>query len=275
MADAKISDLPSASAAALAVVPADSADGSVTNKVTLASIAALGGGAPASHASSHASAGGDPITPASIGAVATSDSRLTNARAPTSHASSHYSAGTDPIAPSDIGAAAASHTHTLSAVTDAGTAASRNVPASGNATSSQVVLGSDTRLTDARAATAHASSHRCTGADFPAPVVATPASLSSGQNNWAPGTADIVYASSSTAVTITGLSATDVVDGFAVTIFNVNASGGAAITLAHESSSSTAANRFRSPYGANVILYADGGSATLVYHAAASRWRVV
>jgi hypothetical protein len=47
------------------------------------------------------------------------------------------------------------HTHTLSEVTDAGTAASKNAPASGNAASGEVVLGSDTRLTDARTPTAH------------------------------------------------------------------------------------------------------------------------
>ncbi len=46
--------------------------------------------------------------------------------------------------------AAVSHTHTLSQITDAGTAAALNVPASGNATSGQVVKGSDTRLTDSR-----------------------------------------------------------------------------------------------------------------------------
>lgn len=274
MPDTTITALPSASAAANAVVAADSADGSVTNKVTLSSIAALGGGAPASHASSHGSAGGDPITPASIGAVATNDSRLTNSRTPTSHASSHFSAGTDPIAPADIGAAASSHTHTLSAVTDAGTAASRNAPASGNATSSQVVLGSDTRLTDSRAPTSHASSHRSTGADYPGPVCVSPSSLSSSQNNWNPGTADVIYVTSSTAVNLTGMVAS-AVDGFCVLLLNANASGGSAITLVHESSSSTAANRFRSAYGANVILYADGGSATLVYHAASSRWRVL
>lgn len=42
------------------------------------------------------------------------------------------------------------HTHLLAAILDAGTAAARNVPASGNASLSQVVLGSDTRLTDER-----------------------------------------------------------------------------------------------------------------------------
>lgn len=51
----------------------------------------------------------------------------------------------------------ANHTGTqlLSTISDAGTAASRNVPASGNAATNEVVLGSDSRLTDARTPTAH------------------------------------------------------------------------------------------------------------------------
>jgi oxalate decarboxylase/phosphoglucose isomerase-like protein (cupin superfamily) len=47
-------------------------------------------------------------------------------------------------------AAAGNHTHTLASITDAGTAASKTVPASGNAASTEVVLGSDTRLTNGR-----------------------------------------------------------------------------------------------------------------------------
>lgn len=271
MPDTTISQLPSSSAAAQAVVAADSADGSVTNKVTLASIAALGGGSPASHAASHGSAGSDPITPAAIGAVATNDSRLTDSRSPTNHASSHGSAGTDPITPAAIGAATASHTHLLASITDAGTAASRNAPSTGNATSAQVVLGSDTRLTDSRSPTSHASSHRSTGADAVTPVVLTP-SLSASQNDWSPGVADVIFITASGAVNLTGLAAS-AVNGFSVLL--VNASASANVTLVHESASSTAANRFRSPYGANYVLYADGGSATLVYHAASSRWRLL
>lgn len=46
-----------------------------------------------------------------------------------------------------------------------GTAATKNVPASGNAASGEAVLGSDTRLADARTPTAHASSHQSGGSD--------------------------------------------------------------------------------------------------------------
>lgn len=272
MPDTTISSLPSASAASGALVAADSADGSVTNKVTLASIAALGGGTPGNHASSHAAAGGDPITPASIGAVATNDSRLTDARTPSSHASSHFSAGTDPIAPADIGAAAANHTHTISTLTGYGTAASKNVPASGDASATQVVLGNDTRLTDTRDPKSHATSHRCTGADAVTPVCVSPASLSSSQNDWAPGLADVIYITSSADINITGVSASGVPNGHAMLLMNI---GNSTITLKNQSSSSTAANRFKSATGGDVVLYADGGSALCMYHASASRWRIL
>lgn len=45
------------------------------------------------------------------------------------------------------------------------TAAYYDVPAAGNATSGQVVLGSDSRLTDQRTPTAHASTHAAAGSD--------------------------------------------------------------------------------------------------------------
>ncbi|MFM7062639.1 MAG: hypothetical protein ACKO04_03980 [Actinomycetes bacterium] len=44
-------------------------------------------------------------------------------------------------------------TQALSTISDAGTAAAKNVPAAGNAASGEVVLGSDSRLTDARTPT--------------------------------------------------------------------------------------------------------------------------
>lgn len=57
------------------------------------------------------------------------------------------------------GKAPVSHTQTLSSITDAGTAAARNVPVSGNAGIvggvAEVVIADDTRLSDARTPTAH------------------------------------------------------------------------------------------------------------------------
>tara|TARA_R100000655_G_scaffold97411_1_gene140334 strand:+ start:976 stop:2961 length:1986 start_codon:yes stop_codon:yes gene_type:complete len=51
--------------------------------------------------------------------------------------------------------AASSHTHTLSDITDSGTAAPLNVASSGDAASSEVVKGDDSRLTDARTPSSH------------------------------------------------------------------------------------------------------------------------
>lgn len=105
------------------------------------------------------------------------DARLSDARTPTAHKTSHATGGGDALAASDIGAAAASHghsesdvtglvtdlagkaptshTHALANITDAGTAATKNVPATGDASATEVVLGSDTRMTNARAPTTH------------------------------------------------------------------------------------------------------------------------
>lgn len=103
MPNKTISQLPAAASAdPAAVVAADNALGSQTEKVTLAQIKAMG---PAAHASSHSAAGLDPITPASIQAA--------NAL----HAAQHFTGGADQILPASIGAAAASHTHTPAALT--------------------------------------------------------------------------------------------------------------------------------------------------------------
>ena len=51
--------------------------------------------------------------------------------------------------------AASTHTHTLSDITDSGTAAPLNVASSGDAASGEVVKGDDSRLTDARTPSSH------------------------------------------------------------------------------------------------------------------------
>jgi len=66
--------------------------------------------------------------------------------------------------------ARANHTGTqaLSTISDAGTAAAKNVPAIGNASPTEVVYGTDTRLTDARTPSStlsHAASHGSAGSD--------------------------------------------------------------------------------------------------------------
>ena len=110
------------------------------------------------HAAQHASGGADPVTPAAIGA-APADSGVTNGN---SHA--HASGDGAPIAYANLTGAPA-----------LGTGAGYNAPASGNASSGQVVLGSDTRLTNARAPTSHATTHEAAGSDaIPLDTLAAP-----------------------------------------------------------------------------------------------------
>lgn len=164
MADVKISELPAGTANASAVVPATNAAGTETQKITLGAIAALGGGAPA----------------------------------------------------------------------------------------------------------AHASSHQTGGADVIANVVTSPSQITASQNNYNPGTGDIFRLDANAARDITGIVAQ--ANGNAILLVNV---GSHAITLKHESASSTAANRITVPWAGDYVLSASGGAALLVYFTASSRWRVI
>ena len=105
------------------------------------------------------------------GKVGTSDPRLSDARTPLAHAPTHSSAGSDPVTISNT------------QVTGLGTASVKDAPASGNASSGQVVIGSDTRLTDARTPVAHASTHAHGGSD---PVTITYSDLASIPSTFTP-----------------------------------------------------------------------------------------
>ena len=139
MPDVKIKDLPLAAAVGASVVPVMNTAGTATNSVTLASIAALGGGIPAAHAASHGSAGADPISPSSIGAAAAD------------HAHGGISAD------GKVGS-----TSGLPLVTGAG--GSVTVGAFGT-TSGTFCQGDDARITGSRTPTAHAASHATGGSD--------------------------------------------------------------------------------------------------------------
>ena len=72
---------------------------------------------------------------------------------PSAHAASHASGGSDAISIANT------------QVSGLGTASTKDVAATGNASSTQVVLGDDTRLTNSRTPTAHKNSHEEGGAD--------------------------------------------------------------------------------------------------------------
>jgi hypothetical protein len=110
------------------------------------------------------------------------DARLSDARTPTAHASTHASAGSDPVTPAAIGAVpTARAVATVAPLTGGGalsadltlgvSAASTSaagvaqLATSAQTTAGLVVQASDTRLSDARTPTAHATSHKSGGSD--------------------------------------------------------------------------------------------------------------
>jgi hypothetical protein len=97
-------------------------------------------------------------------------------------------------------------------------------------------------------------------------------SLATSQNNlnpasWTDITRQTIFISSTTNINVTGLAAGQ--DGRIVRIVNV---GSFNITLANESGSSTASNRFTLPASASVII-PPGAGFTLIYYGATLRWR--
>jgi len=131
-------------------------------------------------------------------------------------------------------------------------------------------VGNDARLSDARTPTAHASTHQTGGADAVSSVVVTPSSLTADQNDWAIGTGDIFRVAGTAARAITGIAAGT--SGLAILLINV---GSFALTLRHQSASSSAANRITVPWAGDCVISANGGSVVLVYDSTSSTWRVV
>jgi hypothetical protein len=128
-------------------------------------------------------------------------------------------------------------------------------------------VGNDARLSDSRTPTAHASTHQPGGADFVAPLVTSPTSLGANQNDYALGNADIVRLTSGAAYDLTGF----VAPATARTVLLVNI-GSFDLTLKHQSTSSTAANRIIVPWSADLVI-AAGGSVFLWYDLTTARWR--
>lgn len=96
---------------------------------------------------------------------------------------------------------------------------------------------------------------------------ATATQITGDQNNYAPATASFLRISSDAARNITGLLAG--MDGEQRVFLNV---GSYAITLKHESASSTAANRFTCATAADIAIGA-GSIVALVYDGTSARWR--
>jgi hypothetical protein len=130
--------------------------------------------------------------------------------------------------------------------------------------------GNDSRLSDSRTPTTHASTHQTGGTDAVASVVVSPTSLAADTNDWAIGTGDVFRVAGTAARNITGIAAGT--SGLAILLLNV---GSFALTLKHQSASSTAANRFTVPWAGDCVLPASGGAVVILYDATSSTWRIV
>lgn len=163
--------------------------------------------------------------------------------APSAHSASHATGGSDALTAASIGAAATSHSHAWSDITS-------GVPSTFTPSS-------------------HASSHQIGGSDVIGNVVNSPSQITGTQNDYSLPSADVVRLTSDAARTITGFVAGTT--GRVVVLVNV---GSFAITLSHQSTSSTAANRVIVPWSADYILD-PAYAAVLVYDGTTSRWRIV
>lgn len=276
MPDAYIGSLTPGAANATSLLPTEDAAGTATTAVTQQNVANLMNNA------ANLTQGTLPDARLSANVVLTNDARLTNSRTPSAHAASHAAGASDQLTPADIGAAASSHPH--GAITSDGKVGSisgkplitgaAGVVQAGDFGSSagQFCQGNDARLSDARTPSSHAASHQAGGSDVIAAVPVT-TNLAADANALAVAAYDVVRLTSSSAVNVNGLNATGCPDGKMVLIVNENASGGAAITIKHLAAAASAGNRVRSQYGSDVVLQPDGGQVLVHLSSVAGCWR--
>lgn len=257
MPDTTITGLPTGTPAAGWKIPADDASGSATFSITVGQIIALVTDA------SQLTAGTLPAArlPASGATAGTYTSVTVDAYG-------RVTAGTNPQVP----------WANLSGVPSTFTPAAHNQAWStitGTPTTlagygiTDAIVSTDSRLTNARAPTAHATNHQPNGSDPILPRSLT-TTLSGTTNNYDVSGYDVVRVTSTGNAILTGLTATP---NSPVLIINENASGGGTVTISHESALSTAANRVRSQNGSDIVLQPDGGQVWLLYSPVASRWR--
>lgn len=122
-------------------------------------------------------------------AAAGTDSRLSDARSPTTHASTHASAGSDPVTPGAIGADPAGTAAAAVAAIPSGAAAGTPSLRALGSTGTTAAAGNDARLSDARTPITHGGNHAPGGSD-PA-ITAVAATIGSDQTNATTTMADV------------------------------------------------------------------------------------
>lgn len=102
------------------------------------------------------------------------------------------------------------------------------------------------------------------------PTYISPTALSASQGNWNPGVGDVIRASAS----VSGVNISGIVLGNEYTRILINIGSTHNLTLKHESSEATAANRIITSTGGDHIIPPTGATSVL-YDTTSSRWRVL
>lgn len=107
------------------------------------------------------------------------------------------------------------------------------------------------------------------------PVYASPAAISASQNDYAPGSGDILRLSSSSTATvnITGFSTSSMASQ--VLLVNVSTHTSSVIAIKHSSSSSVATNQVIVPWAGDFLLPPNGGAGVVIRDTTDARWRIV
>lgn len=102
------------------------------------------------------------------------------------------------------------------------------------------------------------------------PTFVSPSALSVSEGDWNPGAGDVIRASAST----TGINISGIVLGSEYTRILINIGSSNNITLKHEASSATAANRIITSTGGDHII-PPTGTVSILYDITSSRWRIL
>lgn len=102
------------------------------------------------------------------------------------------------------------------------------------------------------------------------PTYLSPSALSGSQGNWSPGAGDVIRISASAS----GVNISGIVLGTEYTRVLINIGSTYNITLKHEATSATAANRIITSTGGDHIIPPTGAT-TILYDTVSSRWRIL
>lgn len=258
---------------------------------------------PSAHNQAWSTITSTPTTLAGYGitdAVASNDSRLTDARTPTSHAHGNItnagaigSTANLPIITTTSGVlttgafgtssgqfAAGDHTHAqlhdrshaITSTSDHTATAWRAFYSNGSGVITELALGASGTVLTSGGASAAPTFGNVAYANVANPTVTSPSQITSNQNEYASFARGINRFTTNAARDITGMVAGS--DGEVRVLCNTGTTAANTLTIKDESSSSTAANRFSVPWNGDCVIPAEG-SVVVFYDGTSSRWRVV